>query len=128
MSSPLKMYFASNDTLVSEAPTETNAVAFTLRADLEQSDNVRLYLKNDSGYKTTGTKVVGSGTSVARWELAPDNAGAAGTYQAANMNLDLGEVTTAPKYFWARASALSSETVEKDVSVVLEADGVAEAV
>jgi hypothetical protein len=128
MSSPLKVYFASNDVLVSEAPTQTNAVSFTLRADLEQTASVRLYAKNDSGYKTTSTTVVGAGTGIARWETASDNAGSPGTYQAANVSLSLGEVTTSPTYFWVRASAVIGEAVAKDVSVTFDAEGIAEVV
>lgn len=126
--SQLKIYFASNDVQVSEAPTETNAVEVTLRADLEESDSVRLYAKCDAGYKATGTTVVLTGASVARWEVAPDSTGSAGTYVAGSTGISLGEVTTAATYFWVKASSLNTESIQKDVTVRVRAEGIGEAV
>lgn len=126
--SQLKLYFASNDTQISESPSEVNAVEVTLRADLEESDSVRLYAKCDAGYKATGTTIIITGTNAAQWEIAPDNAGSAGTYVAGSTGISVGEVTASATYFWVRASALNTEAIQKDVTVKVRAEGVGEAV
>ena len=129
--SVLKMYFAEDDVQVSEQGTFTNAVAFTLRADLNEQDSVRLYAMCDAGYQATTTTVEGEGTSVARWELAPDDAGSEGTYAAAGTPLSLGTVGAGEGgrvYFWARASAIDTEDIGVDNSVTLKLEGIGEAV
>ena len=125
------MYFADNDQQVSEQGTFTHAIEFTLRADLEESDEVRLYAETDDGYEATEVTVVGEGTGVARWELAPDAAGSAGTYQAASSPLSLGTVEHGAGgrvFFWARASAVDTEEIGTDDTVTLKLEGVGAAV
>ena len=127
--SVLKMYFA-NDTLVSEAPTETDAIAFTLRADTEESGVVRLYAKCDTNFQATTVTVEGAGTHVARWELAEEIVVATEPtiWIAAGTGISLGTVTVTKKYFWARAKAVTGDTIGKDISVTLTLEGVGEAV
>lgn len=126
----IKTYFASDDTQVSEAPSTTAPVEFTLRADLNESKSVRLYAMADSGYSVATTEVTPTGTSAAKWALAPDVAGSAGTYGAAGAKLTLGTVGngTGKVYFWAKASATSDETPVNDTSVTLNVAGIASAV
>jgi hypothetical protein len=126
--SVLKMYFASNDQLVSEAPTTTYAVSFTLRADLEANDSVRLYAKCDTGYQATTVTVTPEGTTATKWQLAPDVTGSAGTYEAAGDPLSLGTVTTSNTFFWAKALSTSDESIGIDTSVTLKLEGIGEAV
>lgn len=123
----IKLFFADG-TEVSPQGTFTNAIEFKLRADLEESDEIRLYAIADTGYKVTGVTASLAGTTAAKWNLAPDNTGASGTYGAAGAALTLGDVTTTKTYFWAKAKATSDETPVKDTTVTLQIEGVAEAV
>jgi len=125
----IKLFFAANDVQVSEQGTFTNAVEFTLRADLEESDSVRLYALADTGYEVTTTEVIPVGTSAAKWALAPDTDGSEGTYGADGAKIELGTVGDTEKvYFWAKAKATSDEDPVNDTSVTLEATGIAGAV
>ena len=124
----IKLYFAEDNSVVSE--NQDNPVEFTLRADLEESDEVRLYAEADTGYSVTGVEVDPTGTSAARWRLAPDDGGSAGTYGAAGAEIALGTVGAGAGgrvFFWAEASAVDSEDPVNDDSVTLEVTGVAEA-
>lgn len=121
------MYFADDNSQVSEQGTFANPVAFTLRADLEESDEVRLYAECDTDFEATGVTVEGEGASVARWELAPDVGGSPGAYQAAATPLSLGTVGAGAEnrvFFWARASAVDTEEIGVDNSVTLKLEGV----
>ena len=126
MSDYIKMYFADDDTVVSEEGTFVNSIDFTLRADLEESDEVRLYVKCEDDYESTSTEVIPVGTSAARWALAPDVTGpASGTYGDGGAKIELGTVDDTTKvYFWAKASALNTETPINDVSVTLKLEGI----
>lgn len=126
----IKLYKASDDSVVSEQGTFTNAIEFTLRADLNQEDSIRLYAMADAGYEVTTTTVTPTGTSAAKWALAPDNAGSAGTYETYGNPLTLGTVGNGDGkvYFWAKAKATSDETPVNDVSVTLDVEGIAGAV
>jgi len=53
----LNIYKASDDSIVSSAGTLTNAVEFTLRADLSETGEIRLYAMTDFGYETTSTVI-----------------------------------------------------------------------
>lgn len=124
----IKMYFASDDSEVSQLGTFVNSIDFTLRADLEESEEVRLYVLADSGFQVTDTEIIPSGTSAARWKLAPDSAGSSGTYGAGAAKIELGTVGPSNKvYFWAQAEALDTEDPVNDTSVSLEVSGIAEA-
>jgi hypothetical protein len=129
--SVLKMYKASDNSLVSEAGQFGNAINFTLRADLEQQESVRLYAMCDTGYEATEVEVEGEGTSIARWEIAPDNDGSEGAYQAASTPLELGTVGAGVGgrvYFWVRASALDTEPIGIDNTVTFKLEGIGAAV
>ena len=125
----IKLFRASDDTQISE--DASSPLSFTLRADLEEDDEKRIYAEADAGYSVTGVEVDPTGTSAARWRLAPDDNESAGTYLAAGAALTLGTVGAGSGgrvYFWAEASAVDSEDPINDDSVTLEVTGIAEAV
>ncbi len=123
----LKLYKASDDSLIPAAPNESNAIEFSLNPSLEESGEIRVYAKTDFGYKSTGSAVVGAGDNVARWEVAADSAGSPGTYQAATTSLSLGEVTNSvPVYFWIKAGSLNTEGFQKDTTVTFTLSGTGE--
>ena len=104
-------------------------MTFTLRADLEETDEERLYLLADAGYVVSSVEVTPTGTTASKWQLAPDATGSAGTYGAAGAKLTVsGDVDDTNKsYFWAKASATDDETPVNDVSVTLVVTGIAAA-
>ena len=125
----IKLYLASDDSIITT--DQTNPVEFTLRADLNANDEVRLYAEADTGYSVATTEVIPTGTSAARWKLAPDAAGpASGVYGAAGAKIELGTVGAGAGkvYFWAEASAVDTEDPINDTTVTLEVTGVASAV
>ena len=126
----IKIFKASDDSVVSEEGVFTNSIDFTLRADLEESDSIRLYAMADQGYSVGTTVVSFTGTSASKWALAPDSAGSEGTYEDAGDPLTLGTVgyDTGKVYFWAKASAADDEEPINDTSVLINVEGIAEAV
>lgn len=125
----IKLYFATDNSAISEAPSATKPVTFVLRADLDEvGDGIRLYALAEAGYQVTGTTVTPTGNTSAKWALAPDAAGSKpGEWGDYGVALSLGSVGPSSKvYFWARAKATSDEVPINDVSVTLVAAGVAE--
>lgn len=124
------IYKVDDDSLVSEADAFVNPISFSLRADLEEADSVRLYAMADDGYAITEAVVSLVGTSAAKWSLAPDVTGAEGTYEAPGDPITLGAVGTGAGkvYFWAKAEATDDESPTNDTSVTLSIAGVAEVV
>ena len=142
----LNIYKASDDSIVSSAGTLTNAVEFTLRADLSETGEIRLYAMTDFGYETTSTVIsfVDSefrkdpgeairakdggdlAATLESWALAPDVTGVAGTYGAYGASLSLGTVgNNAGKiYFWSKAKAETTEDALQDVSTAIKAEGI----
>lgn len=123
----LKLYFNLTDELVSQAPTETDAITFDLRVDLEEADEVVLYAKCDAGYKATDVTVKATGTSVARWKMKPSTGPVGtwipGTEVPASTGLEYAEITTEKMKFQLRANALDTEPHGKDTSVTIELKG-----
>ncbi len=66
----IKLYFAIDDSEVSAAESFDNAVEFTLRADLNQTDETRLYALAETDYVVTDTTVTPTRTTAAKWALA----------------------------------------------------------
>jgi hypothetical protein len=131
MSAYIKLFFASNDVQLSEHPTTTNAITFTLRADLnEVGTAVRLYALANSGYAVSETEVTPTGTTGIKWELAPDAPGPApGTWESYGDPLVLGAVGDSTKvYLWVRAKAVDTEEPVNDVTVTIVTSGKASAV
>ena len=141
----IKLYFAEDDTEVSEEGTFVNAVEFELRADLEESGQVRLYamaepgytVGNDDEYADEGTTVEpvsaqgASNPTMDKWQLAPDVETEPGVFEEPGASLFLGEVAEGAGgriYFWAKALSSDTETPVNDTTVVLKVEGVARAV
>lgn len=125
----IKIFFASDDSQVSEAPATENAVEFTLRADQNEVGSwIKLYALADNGYVVSDVEVTLTGTTAAKWQLAPDVAGDPGTPEAYGAPLELGEVGDTTKvYFHVRAKATDDEEPANDVTVTLVVEGVAAA-
>ena len=126
----IKIFFAADDVQVSAAPTTTNAITFTLRADQnEEGTPVRLYALADSGYVVATTVVTPTGTTATKWALAPDAAGpAAGVFEAYGDPHALGTVGDTDKvYFWVKAKAIDTEIPVNDVTVTMVVSGIASA-
>lgn len=87
----------------------------------EESSPVKVALRCDSGYATSGNTVITpQGTTATKWALAPDNAGAAGTFGAYGAALTISDVINSTnKIFWVKAKSTNDETPVNDVSVDL---------
>lgn len=126
----IKIFFEDGDTQVSEAPTTTNAVTFTLDASInEEGTPIQLYVLADDGYVIDDVVITPTGTTATKWALAPDNSGSAGTFEAYGDPLDLGDgiddTTHVP--FWIKAKAIDSEVPTNDTTVTLVVSGTANA-
>lgn len=122
----IKLYRAEDNTEVST--DQTNPLSFTLRADLNEDDEKRLYVQADTGYEVTGCEVAISGSSSNRWRLAPDDNESPGTYLAPGATIELGTVgddAGGRVFFWAESSAVDTEDPTNDTSVTLEVSGIA---
>ena len=142
----LNLHKASDNSIISTTGTLTNAVEFTLRADLSETGEIRLYAMTDFGYETTSTLISfvdsefrkdpgeairakdgGDGiATTSSWALAPDVAGVAGTYGAYGASLSLGLVgnDTGKVFFWSKAKAETTEEAIQDVSCAIKAEGI----
>lgn len=126
----IKLFRASDNSEITE--DQTNPKEFTLRADLNETQERRVYAEADTGYSVTGVDVVPTGATAARWRLAPDEAGpASGTYGAGGAGIQLGTVGAGEGgrvFFWVESGAIDSEEPSTDTSVTLEVSGIASAV
>ena len=102
----------TNGTQVSEG-TETEPIVIgPLNASSnEESSPVKLAIRCAAGYVTSGNvTITPTGTSAAKWALAPDSAGSAGAFGAYGAALTIasaiGDTNT---IFWAKAKAVSAE-------------------
>jgi len=122
----------TNGTLVSEGGAQTAPITVgPLNAtDNEVSTDQKLAVRCDTGYVTSGdTTITPTGTTAAKWALAPDNAGVAGTYGAYGAALTVSSVIDATNtIFWAKAKATSDESPVNDVSVSLQVSALIAAV
>ena len=126
----IKLFKATDDSQISVAPTTTNAVTFTLRADTnEVGAYQKLYALADNGYVCSVVKITPTGTTATKWQLDSDVAGSpSGSPGAYGAALTLGTVGDTTKvYFHIRAKAIDTETPSNDVTVTLVASGVATA-
>lgn len=123
------MYFATDDTVVSELGTFTNPILFTLRADLEETDSIRMYAECDTGYQATDVDVTIEGTGAAKWSLASDTTGSPGTYSAGPLVLgSVGAGSANRVYFWIKAIVTNDEGIGVDNSVTFKLEGIGSAV
>ena len=126
----INMYYAADDSRVTESGNLTNPVELHLRIDQAEEKGVRLYLQTEAGYTAHGLSIVPSGTTSDKWALAPDNAGSPGTYNSYGASLSVADITSSEGkvYFWAKAKTETDETAQKDTSVTLNVDGTTEPV
>ena len=121
----IQLYKASDDSLVSESPETDNAVVISLRADLEEEKEVRLYLKSKEGYEHNEVRVAPLGDTAVKWSLARDASGSSDVYGKEGQTLTIGEVNDITKtYFWVKAKSSKEELPKKDVSVSLQVTGI----
>lgn len=77
----------------------------------EESGAVKLAIRCDAGYVTTGnTTITPTGTTAVKWALAPDNAGVPGVFGAYGASLTIATAVDATNtIFWAKAKATADE-------------------
>jgi hypothetical protein len=121
----------TNGTLVSSGTGLAPISTGVLRADLnEVSANIKLAVRCDSGYETSGNTTISlTGTTASKWSLAPDSSGSPGTWGAYGGSLTItSKVDSTNTIFWARAKATSDELPVNDTTVQLKAEAVISAV
>jgi len=102
----------TNGTQVSEGTNLAPVSVGPLNAtDNEVSDPVKLAVRCDEGFITSGNTIISlTGETADKWALAPDNAGQAGTFGAYGAALTItapvGDTNT---IFWAKARATEDE-------------------
>ena len=87
----------------------------------QESSPLKLAVRCDTGYAASGGATIAiSGTTAAKWALAPDEAGSAGTFGAYGDSLVIATAIAATNtVFWAKAKASSTESPLSDTSVDL---------
>ena len=106
----------TDGTAVSIGGTYTDPVTVSLNATNNESKKVKLAIRCESGYTTTGnTTISDSGDTNDRWKLClTEN----GTYaDSITISSAIGATNV---IFWARASSASSESPATDRSVSLQ--------
>ena len=88
-------------------------------ANNAESAPIKLAIRCDAGYQAAaGASITLSGTNAAKWALAPDNAGSAGTFGTYGAGISFAAIIDAVNtIFWAKAKASSDETVTSDIGV-----------
>lgn len=107
------------------SPIETGELDAAIN---EQTDPIKLAIRCETGYQTTGETTITPVTATAeRWQLAPDNGGQPGTW------LDWGDSLVIPgvigdtnTIFWARVRAVDTENPINDRSTSLRIETVVE--
>lgn len=91
----------------------------------EVSDPVKLAIRCVTGYKTVGdVTITPTGTTAAKWALAPDSSGSPGTFGAYGAALTISsEIGATNTIFWAKAKATNDESEANDVTVTLAVAG-----
>ena len=122
----------TDGTLVSEEGAQTSPIEIgPLNAtNNEVSTDQKLAIRCDTGFVTSGdTTITPTGTTAAKWALAPDDAGSAGTYGSYGAVLTVSSAIDATNtIFWAKAKATSDESPVNDVSVSLRVSAIIAAV
>lgn len=107
-------------TLVSEGTGLSPITIGPLNAtNNEVSAALKLAIRCESGYLTTGSvTITPTGTTYLKWALAPNDAGAAGTFEAYGAALTITATVPDTNYlFWAKAKATDDENPVNDVTV-----------
>ena len=106
----------TDGTAVSTGGTYTDPITVSLNASSSESKKIKLAIRCESGYETTGNTVISdSGDTNDRWKLClTEN----GTYTD---SITISSVIDATNtIFWAQASSASTETPSTDRSVSLQ--------
>lgn len=124
----IDMYYADDDSRVTEDDNYNNPVEFHLRIDEEEEKEVRLYLQTEEGYTAYNLSVSPEGDTDDKWALAPDDNEEADEYNSygSSLLLDSIDKDEGKVYFWAKAKVSSDEDIEKDRSVDLKVVGTVE--
>lgn len=112
----------TNGTQVSEGTGSAPIVVGPLKASLnEESDPVKLAIRCEANYETSGnTTITPTGTSAAKWALAPDDEGSPGAFGAYGAVLTISSVIDDTNtLFWVKAKATSGEIPTNDTTVDL---------
>ena len=113
------------DTDGTKASEGTGAAPITIgpldTAANQESSPMKLAIRCDSGYTAAaGATIAISGTTAAKWALAPDADGSSGTFGAYGASLVISSAIVATNtLFWAKAKTESSESPLSDTSVDL---------
>lgn len=136
MSSKIKIYKGAvtagqtDGTLVSSgtglSPIESGAIKVPA-SGYQEGSWIKLAVRCDNGYETVEDSSrharisIEDSTGVTLWQLAPDNAGSAGTPEAWGDPLDfLTKIGATNTIFWARARVASTEEPANDTSVDIQ--------
>lgn len=117
----------TNGVLVSSGTGLSPITTGVLRADLnEVSANIKLAVRCDSGYETSGNTTISLvGNTANKWALAPDSSGNPGTWKNYGESLVItSKVGATNTIFWARAKATDDELPIKDTTVSVKAEAV----
>lgn len=129
MANYIEVYLAENDEPVSREGDMTNPISVGLRTDLEEEDEVRLYLKCEAGLQLRDIVIEPEGDTFDMWSLAPDDEGSPGQYGPWGEELEEAQVDEEERfYFWARARAEQGEDLRRDTSVTVKVEGLVEPV
>lgn len=112
----------TDGTQVSEGTGLAPIAVGPLKASInEESSPIKLAVRCDTDYETVGdTTITPTGTSSAKWALAPDNAGSAGSFGSYGAALTISStIDDTNTIFWAKAKATSGEAIGNDTSVDL---------
>lgn len=123
----------TNGTMISEG-SQTNPVTATITVTPStggESSPIKLAIRCDTGYRTVAgqdTTITPTGATADQWALAPDNAGAPGTWGAWGAALTISAQIAATNHiFWAKARASQTDTPYNDTAVTLNATATTEA-
>lgn len=88
----------------------------------EESAPVKLAVRCEPGYKTSGTVTIQPvGTSASKWALAPDSNGSPGTFLDYGQAMTITDVIGSTNYIlWVKARATNDEPPQNDTSVDIQ--------
>lgn len=124
-------------TLVSENMIQTSPLSVTLNATENESKSIKVALRCEDGYRTSGATVVGfkywdgsvyqdEGGNVSKWKVAKYTGETEPTTWADSLVIE--DIICAENYcFWVKASASSDEKPQTDRTVGIHIEGIVEA-
>lgn len=106
----------TDGTAVSQDGAQTSPVTVTLDATQSETETVKLALRCDAGYTTTGNTVISfTGTTAAKWSVCATEDG---TYASSLTISDAIGATN--KIFYVKATSASTEMPTNDTSVSIQ--------